>query len=287
MLRSYKSTAVTDGMVFEQIDNAEFIGPEIIYKIRDWTNLHHRKILAKNEIYFASPMAFKDPLDCKLKIDFGSLDSSNSARKLFRNLMLKYPQLNPEYIQDQLFRFIQDKQVYSDDGLGNNLYSKHINEYFQRFGVFSTTLNFETPEMWMHYGGLKHGFCVGFKTSALEDIIHAEGKVKYYGNLPMLPEPDGHNQPIVVNLQFFSKENKWAYEQEYRLAKRWDTPVKNSMRKQRIPTNAIKEVILAPSINARTSAEIRSVLQSSRDLIKLYESKLESGKVLKGRELEL
>ncbi len=47
-------------------DNLEL--PDVVYKYRFWDDAHlyHKNILTQQEVYFASPLTFEDPLDCKL-----------------------------------------------------------------------------------------------------------------------------------------------------------------------------------------------------------------------------
>ncbi len=39
--------------------------PVILCKYRDWSNLYHRTILTKRELYFAPPSSFEDVTDCR------------------------------------------------------------------------------------------------------------------------------------------------------------------------------------------------------------------------------
>jgi len=49
--------------------------PAILYKYRDWNTKHHRRVLAHNEIYFASPQTLNDPFDIAIRPTFRTFTS--------------------------------------------------------------------------------------------------------------------------------------------------------------------------------------------------------------------
>ncbi len=57
--------------------------PVILCKYRDWSNLYHRTILTKRELYFAPPSSFEDVTDCRNdNVDFSEYEREINFREL-------------------------------------------------------------------------------------------------------------------------------------------------------------------------------------------------------------
>ena len=56
--------------------------PPILYKHRDWSDQHQKRLLTDGEIYFASADQFNDPFDCSIPVRYRKEDLTEE--NLFR-----------------------------------------------------------------------------------------------------------------------------------------------------------------------------------------------------------
>ena len=198
----------------------------MLYKFRDWGNNEHKKILTKNQIFFAQPSSFNDPFDCHIdenftilseleienyieeQIDFHVLENTFDIQQEFRLRIFDLEFLNKK--QNENFK-IQDKHI----------------------GVFSCNqdtenqLGWQNILMWSHYANNHKGFCVGFDKEKTHNWLkskHITGGPVYYDKYPEIKQV----VPIAANKEktkeYFkntisNKATNWNYENEYRFVK--------------------------------------------------------------------
>lgn len=236
--------------------------PDIVYKYRFWDNAypHHKKILTNQEVFFASPLTFEDPIDCKNLTRYDLLTDFEIYNKYlsesFKN-NLHFSMGQHKAFADQWFEVspMRDKVT--------------VNQYMEdqfvalcnRLGVLCLTEKNALPEMWVKYSGGHTGICVGFDPKITFQFFGGGGKVDYYKVLPTIHPRPKHSFEEQMTLQVYSKELKWEFEQEYRTQKLFyvdNASVED--RTIRLPKRAIKEVIFGALMNENDKQELNLFL---------------------------
>lgn len=240
--------------------------PETLYKYRDWTLKFHRETLTKQVAYFSSPANFNDPFDCKIPIRYDVEPEKQLEEIYYRALKAAHPDASDEEIRGFAKKRVQEGPV------NPNTFKKNDKEYFdklnQRMGVFSLAEHNNEILMWGHYANSHKGFCVGFDTKELlkAENVDFVGKVEYYSEFPVII-PNGSLE-FQFQKQIFSKWDRWAYEDEYRLTK---NHIEN--RKVRLPKAAFKEIILGYQMSPKDRVKIMKLAHTNFPEIIIYEAK--------------
>lgn len=178
----------------------------IVYKYRDCENEFHRRILLKNEIYFASPKSFNDPFDCRIDYNFSSL--TGTEKQDYINDQIQFSKEESQmrgYSFDEKEERKKLEKVFIDN---NELLSRqdkyneqNFNNLNDNIGVFSCCQNIKhkrswknlllypclvTPKknlegwqntlLWSHYANDHKGFCVGLDKLRLNSFLKLKGK---------------------------------------------------------------------------------------------------------------
>lgn len=230
--------------------------PAKIYKYRKW-NEFGKKILTDNQIYLASPRDFEDGLDCNVPERFPSPD------ELYGIFLDKSKELNPNFSRQQHRAFARDNAKSSP--LANAQSRERTVEewnviFNDTFGVFSSTENNSDERMWIEYGDSHKGFCVGFDTEKLATVVGGAGKCVYVERSE-LPEIDfiNDNNMLKFHKQVMHKINDYAFEDEYRIFKRWRYKATDEDRSIILPQNCIVEVIIGKNMSPENKKEIREI----------------------------
>ena len=80
--------------------------PTILYKYRDWGNPYNKKLLTDNEVYFASPREFNDPLDCAIpfRYDEKDLTEENIFKKCYQLAKYAHPDWDDTRLHELAFK---------------------------------------------------------------------------------------------------------------------------------------------------------------------------------------
>ena len=240
----------------------------MLYKFRDWGNKDHKKLLTKNQIFFAQPSSFNDPFDCHIddnfsilseseienyideQIDFHDLENTSDVRQEFRHRISNYDFLNKR--TNENFK-IQDKN----------------------FGVFTCNqdtenqIGWQNILMWSHYANSHKGFCIAFdkeKTIKWLKIKNITGGPVNYGKYPEIKPvvPIAANKKK-TNRSFVdivsNKAANWDYEDEYRFVKiniknNSDIGLSTKDRIEELSADCIVEVTLGLDISSKHEKKI-------------------------------
>jgi len=247
-------TRIVTAHEYEEYANA----PETLYKYRDWNAPFHNSILTRREVFFAAPNTFMDPLDCKNPVRYDLL-SKKEINQLYAN------RLNSEQGMSRQARRLKARELNRNSNVRNKEFvEKHneetFNEYCKRAGVLSLTADPLNVRMWEKYSDKHQGFCVGFDTKIASDFFGAAGPVFYDRELPIIyPEPK-HSFLKQHITRIFHKEEKWAFEKEYRTHKFMGHPMSIKDRTVKLPPEAYKEVILGARMPEMTKQDISNSL---------------------------
>lgn len=196
--------------------------PNILYKYRDWNNVHHKKTIMNNNIYYSSPSLFNDPFDCKISKNLTLLNTSEKKQKYARELVKDNSKnLSESEIEMQIAKKItemEDIEKYLAD------YEKNMNKlHDERIGILSLSSRWNSTLMWSHYSDFHKGFCIGFDSELLKNPIFGKyKKVEYHKVYPEF-EPTEKIKNSQLNMPFI-KNKDWEYEQEYRFMQLFPNP---------------------------------------------------------------
>lgn len=241
----------------EYVDGKDFKYPSILYKYRDWSDPNHRRIIMENSVFFSSPRGFEDILDCNVPEKFPTKE------ELFLIFLKKSKTDNSNLkpIQHRAFARYWSRFSPLANPIELEKQINYINSLFNsRFGVLSVTANPENEKMWEQYGNYHKGFCVGFDTAKLFEIVGGGGEVIYEDVLPIIDFiNDDFTTKHIKNI--FYKKKEWEYEQEYRLHKMWDRDMTDSDRNIALLKDCIVEVILGKDMSEDDCIEITKIVE--------------------------
>jgi hypothetical protein len=250
--------------------------PDVVYKYRNWSDNYHKRILLKNELYLTSPKDFNDPFDCRIPINFLSLDTPEKIRAFVEkatNEHLEYLlaesrdiEFEKKKLENQLLTDLEGYQKYYQNGW--------FKFHDERLGVLSLSKRWDSILMWSHYANKHQGFCVGFHEEKLResDLFGRGGLVDYdpEDKFPFLdPMEEDRLRRIFIETQ--SKANDWKYEEEYRLFKTFYNGVPSvEERKSYFSDEVFAEVIVGLNISEKDKEEIVTICRTKR--IKVYQA---------------
>lgn len=241
--------------------------PKTLYKYRDWYNDYHKKILTENQIFFPSQNAFNDPFDAAIpfRYDEKEMTPENIFKKLYETGRESMPHLSEAELINECYKQ-QNSGIFENGEYWKNYYEKYVESVKRNFGIFSLTTKCSNLLMWSHYANSHKGFCIGFNTEKLFNLVRGTiGTVVYDDVMPFAPMFDNGLEGITKLLN--TKSNDWKYEDEYRMIKSL------SANKTFIfEENIIDEIILGLNMNEKSKNEIKEIVDTKLSDIKLFEA---------------
>lgn len=224
--------------------------PNRLFKYRSFSDLT-LEMLVTDQVYFADPVTFNDPLDTKpqLSADIDDIELEEILAKLVMQReraemtaaakRIKYK--GPKTIEHILrhskrqaklllseIRYSSNDPFYDDytgDDLVRMLLSFNVeSELLRRYdrGVFSLAERANCPLMWSHYGDQHKGICIGF--SVPKDATITVQKVNYTGSrlvkassVAAMLRGDEDARQEVDHAVLANKAGDWSYEKEWRV----------------------------------------------------------------------
>ena len=253
------------------LDDIKF--PKVLYKYRDWQNPRNRRFITLREVYMASPNQFEDEFDCKIPIRY-DLMTSKEAEKFYNRLaILSDPNMSRQKRRKEV-RLRMKFKDYLNHSKNIEYQQFYFNEYFKRIGIFSLTKNKCLDEMWSKYANQHKGFCVGYNSRVLFEYLGGGGIVEYFDELPVLMPDPIMSREETRNMQVYSKERKWEFENEYRTQKFWINGGSLKDRQVVIPKEAFNCVILGKNISQEDRNEIISAVRENIGDIPIFDQRI-------------
>ncbi len=195
--------------------------PEILYKYRAF-NPRTLEMLAKNQIYFASPNDFNDPFDClahegmveDFRKGMDEIIAEEAARRGLTN----------EEIENHLERINHDVGMIEARKEADADFQRGLDFVKNEMGIVSLSSCNNSILMWSHYGDFHKGFCIGYKDN-LNVPVDAVHEVEYSSSVDrgfllnfFLSGGDKNGflaeiHKIIVLTKFLD----WEYENEWRI----------------------------------------------------------------------
>jgi hypothetical protein len=262
--------------------------PNTLYKYRVWHTECHRRLLERNEVYFASPSAFNDPFDCPRTLSFQGA-SAAEVRKKLRGL---FQEGHPEVSRKEREAFITKRVLALRNPDEGREIAAHIQRlFFENHGILSLTGDPHNLIMWAHYGCSHEGFCVGLRTEGLarlrQHLEHSRGlgcdlyRVDYADEYPVFNQfSPQYDHLSMYKATIRTKSSQWQYEQEFRIIMvklRSDelVPLTQSDRVCTLQDDDIEKIILGCRMPLQHKDEIKSVLRSKGCKTRLFQAELE------------
>ncbi|MGE0278500.1 MAG: DUF2971 domain-containing protein [Alphaproteobacteria bacterium] len=251
-------------------------------------------MIVSDNIYFADPSTFNDPLDTRpsLQIDLEAAELAailrsfiemrtqaemstaartikyrgpktiehikrHSRRQADRQLEeLKYLSTDPEY---------DDEAAHHLSLLGQYIESELLGQYDK--GIFSLAERATCPLMWSHYGDQHKGVCIGYSVPPTE-ISHLH-KVRYGGSrlvaaskISAMIQGDASARQEVDEAVLLRKAASWRYEREWRFI--GPRGIQNS------PLE-LEEIIFGMRCAASVKYAVAKALEERQRPVKLFE----------------
>ncbi len=243
--------------------------PSILYKYRDWSNIYHKKIITENQIFLSSQNGFNDPFDATIpfRYDEKELTPENVFLKLYETGKELMPGLTEEELIEECYRQ-QNSGIFENGTYWKDYYVKYVDSVNRDFGILSLTNKKNNLLMWSHYANCHKGFCIGFNSSKLFNLISGSlGKVFYDEKMPTVPLFDKLEIEGITKL-LNTKSLDWAYEEEYRIIKSLAANSTFTFSDDSI----VEEVILGLNMSNENKKEIIDILKTNFPNTKIYEA---------------
>lgn len=224
--------------------------PDMVYKYREFSNTTIAS-LCYDQLFFANPATFNDPLDCKptvkvdssleeLRILLANLISQRveaSAKASLKQVRLKgsnalnhAKKLGEQSAKSELANIAYMATVPDHDISATEAEVKSIRwdiqlELLNRYdrGICCFSASFNNPLLWSHYSGEHSGFCIGYDFDRIpRPQLH---RVQYGGSrevstsliIKALVDEDTGSQALLDEHVLLRKAAPWVYEDEWRL----------------------------------------------------------------------
>lgn len=256
------------------------VNKELLYKFRDWENLHHKKILTERKIYFATPLEFNDPFDCKIIQRYDLLKDKQKKIKLEEILKYDNPGWSSNKIKVRAQRMLKENKY--DINFLMREGEPSLKSVLSQIGIFCLAGNKSNILLWSHYSNSHKGFCVGFNKEELIKNIKEEwmkiknppisNDIKYQIDYPQIIPDSLINVKDFVEKPLFTKSIVWSYEEEFRivlLTTGSTTFVFNQ--------HVVKEVTLGLEIPRDHREEIITIVKNNFPKATLYQAKKKFG----------
>lgn len=244
------------------------ISPPIVYKCRYWKDDFHKRLLTNQEIWFSHPADLNDLYDCRppYKVIYEGIEQGGYEKltKIIRETNRSWSSSRVKSEVDILWqRIIENPEAYFEENYRN---FTHTRSKYDKFGVFSASVNGLSEAIWEKYGDRHRGFCIGLKTVDLAKYLHTQN-IACACNMV-----EYHNEPIEYHLMkeqggnlfiedLFRKSVDWSPEEEYRfLTIQIPTVLQRGIK---IPKDIIAELLLGSEIDLESETQIRKVVYNS------------------------
>jgi len=227
--------------------------PEKIYRYRAFSELTIDS-LCKDQLYFANPNSFNDPMDCQPTIESNSnnselkailyelissrvksetLSSLKSVKVNIHNIDNHSLDLAKSTANNELARisYYATNPEYDEQGINTEeaenwillceIQKELLNKYNKGVCCFSST--FDSSLLWSHYGDQHQGLCIGYSLNrnpqpALHKVIYDDNRVLNTSTISQaILQNDNNAKKIVDDSVLLRKATPWNYEDEWRL----------------------------------------------------------------------
>lgn len=207
-----------------------------------------RDSILHSKHYFASPLSFNDPFDCRPNFEI----QGNRADlvKYFEGVIGRHmPELSRDARRAEARRRVSDPDC--DPRLPKNMTGfRHMyhETVTSHVGVMCLSEVHDDILMWAHYADSHRGVCLIFDPT--EEFMSTAQPVKYRKVRPRV-NPIVNSYDEMLEAAMFTKSDHWSYEQEWRILQ-----YKKGSGVYTIPTASLRQVILGAEISEQDRMRI-------------------------------
>ncbi|MDY0142996.1 MAG: DUF2971 domain-containing protein [Bacteroidales bacterium] len=248
---------------------------DIVYKYRDWNNSFHKNSLLYNEIYLSSPKDFNDPFDCRITPNFKHLTKEEKNNYINELAISQFEDTINEGLD---FNFLFNRLIErakNEDDFQEFLNNINFESQDKQYGIFCTSLRWDSLLMWSHYANCHKGFCIGYDQDKLlnSNYFGKADLVKYDSKYPSLKPRVAKKDLELIERGFIvthTKSKEWDDEKEYRFFKLFQNEPYPFERLINLPDEFIVEIVLGINISESGSDEIIRICKEKK--IKVYKA---------------
>ncbi|MEX0727137.1 MAG: DUF2971 domain-containing protein [Planctomycetaceae bacterium] len=258
--------------------------PTALYKYMDISCHRIERVecmLRDNKVWFASPLTFNDPFDCRCFFDVRNTREEIVSRKA-RFLIERKGYSQSDALAEA------ESEIPSDEDAVERWQTEQIEANSRRTansGMLCLTPICDNFLMWTHYAGYHRGICIRFcardvHAEAHLDFIGTAQAVEYVDHCPRINFVRDDSVDI-VRKAFFNKANRFHYEREWRIVY-YD---KGEGLKP-IPEGIIDAVILGCQIDPTDAERVINACTAYNGDVEIVRSKLDPESYSLSMELE-
>jgi len=255
--------------------------PATVYKYRNWDDKWHKTIITDRQVYMSAPMDFEDKLDCKNHIRYDLLTDDEIRWKYYMESKMDSSRAHLPETEHQKFaeEWFQISPLHDQEKI-KELQEQDFIAFNERTGILCLTANPIRPEMWAKYSQEHTGFCVGFNPNIMFKYLGGGQEVIYCDPLPTIkPRPWDSFESQMIK-QIYHKENKWAFEEEYRTQTFNINPLKKEQRVVTLPIEAYKEIIFGARISNSARMEIMGFAKQLLPHVQYKQAEIVNDKII-------
>ena len=246
--------------------------PPILYKYRTWEEVnkpvqYQRKILTENQIFLSSASGFNDPFDSTLPFKYRSeeMTRENVYMKLRQLAKGMWPTETEQFIEEKCY-VRQFSGVFESGDYWKDFYPTFRQDVAEKFGILSLASRPDNLLMWSHYSNSHQGFCVGFDSKMLFELIGGQiAPVLYSEKFPELDLFSSFVENVYKLLS--TKSVHWFYEEEFRIRK------SNSANLPlEFPSECIKQIFIGCNMPMHIKLEIYDICEKKFSHAEIFET---------------
>jgi hypothetical protein len=207
-----------------------------------------RDSIVHSRHYFASPLSFNDPFDCRPNFELRG--KRGKLLKYYERLVARHmPELGREARRAEARRRVSDPAVDPRIPVNMDGFCRMYHETVtSNVGVLCLSELHDDILMWAHYADSHRGCCLIFNPA--EPFFATAQPVHYREDRPHV-NPLVHSEEQMLDAAMFSKSNHWSYEREWRILQ-----YKNGAGVYTVPSPALVQVVLGAEISAENEAKV-------------------------------
>jgi len=226
---------------------------------REWT----KKIITDSVIYFASPLSFNDPFDCKVHYQ-SSLSPKQLKLKYSELIKKKQPHLNRKLRREKAVadlaslspaKFLAQMEIGMQDAANN-------------IGVLSLSATNRNILLWSHYAAGHSGLCLKFQIADNNSFLEFTQPVTYSPEYPKIDILDSSPEEQ-VRAFLRTKAIDWEYEEEWRII-----DVKKGPGYKTVPHEMLSEIIFGAKMHPKDKEAIIEWVKKREPPIQLSQASL-------------
>jgi Protein of unknown function (DUF2971) len=171
-----------------------------------------RDILFNGELWMSSRLAFNDPFDCELQLDFEASEEQVVAW-LAERIREKEPELSLRERFEKAVARAEERWPLTKEK--EEATALQVQNEVNQMGIVSFTATRDPILLWSHYAGGHSGLCLEFSETTEGDFLKFAKRVVYSDQYPTI-RIYGDRDPERSHRLVLTKSDIWSYEQEWR-----------------------------------------------------------------------